>query len=439
MSTQAVSSWGRLSALPHQLQALRDRHRLALEDGAATAGPGLAYGNGRSYGDVCLNPGGRLWTTRGLDRFIDFDRSTGVIECEAGVLLDEIITLALPAGWFLPVTPGTRFATIGGAIANDVHGKNHHRAGTLGEHVLGLQLARTDGSRIDCSPTRQAPWLTATIGGLGLTGVIVRARLQLQRVPGPWMLTEAVAYQTLDDFFQLSQASEPDWNYTVSWIDCLHDGGAGSDFRGIFFRANHTTCAAPVPAARVRSVPITPPMSLVNGATLRAFNALYFAANRRKAGPRCQHFLPFFYPLDGLLSWNRIYGPAGFYQYQCVVPRAVQADATAELLTTIRRSGQGSFLAVLKTFSERPAAGLLSFAMTGTTLALDFPNHGDRTEQLFAALDAIVAAAGGRLYPAKDARMSAALFRQGYPGLQAFLPFRDAGISSAMSRRLLQA
>ena len=430
-----MSSWGRLSREPHRVQPLRDRLRLDL----GTANPAdraLPYGNGRSYGDACLNPGGRLWTTRGLDRFIAFDASTGVLECEAGVLLDEIIALALPRGWFLPVTPGTRYATLGGAIANDVHGKNHHRAGTLGEHVRSLLLARTDGSRIECSPERQPDWLRATIGGLGLTGVIVSVRLQLKRVPGAWMEGETLAFRSLADFFRLSRESERDWDYVVSWVDCVH--GAGHDTRGIFFRANHARHEAPAPAARKLSVPVTPPVSLINRLSLRAFNTAYFHLHRLRGGRRLrQHLLPFFYPLDGVREWNRIYGPRGFYQYQCVVPRSHEADATAELMRVIRASGLGSFLAVLKTFGEREPAGLLSFPMAGTTLALDFPNQGTRTLDLFARLDAIVRAAGGRLYPAKDARMSRELFLQGYPRVAEFLRFRDPGISSALSRRLL--
>ncbi len=430
---QPVSSWGRLSNALHRVHPLRDRACLDLEasDGIAS----LPFGNGRSYGDACLNPGGRLWTLRGLDRFIDFDPATGEIECEAGVLLDELMKVTLPQGWFLPVTPGTRFATLGGAIANDVHGKNHHRAGTLGEHVRSLLLARSDGSRIECSPTRNRDWLTATIGGLGLTGVIVSARLRLMRVPGVWMRTQGLPFGTLDEFFRLSRESERDWEYGVSWVDCLH--GRDLDVRGIFFRGNHVPHEADAPPTRMRAVPLTPPVSLVNGVSLRAFNAAYFVAHRRRTEPRVQHLLSFFYPLDGLHDWNRIYGPRGFFQYQCVVPRADERAATAALLNAIRGSGQGSFLAVLKTFGDRAPAGLLSFPMAGTTLALDFPNLGERTERLFERLDAIVGEAGGRLYAAKDARAGRALFRQGYPRLDEFAAYRDPRISSALSRRLL--
>ena len=430
-----AGSWGRLSHQLHRIEPLRNRHgiRLAADPGC----PGVAYGNGRSYGDACLNPGGRLWTMRGLDRFIAFDAASGRLEAEAGVLLREIIEVALPHGWFLPVTPGTQYATLGGAIANDVHGKNHHRDGTLGEHVLGLMLARTDGTRIDCTSAANGEWLRATIGGLGLTGVIVSARIQLQRVPGPWLDTETLPFVTLDEFFALSRQSEAGWQYTVSWIDCT--GSAQAAVRGVFYRGNHATNAAAEPPLRERSLSLTPPFSLVNAASLRVFNAMYFRTQSLKRGRRCQHYRAFFYPLDHVLGWNRAYGPRGFYQYQCVLPRVVEAAAADELLRQIRTAGTGSFLAVLKTFGDRPGAGMLSFPMAGTTLALDFPNQGVATLQLFDRLDRVVAEAGGRIYAAKDARMSAAMFEQGYPALDGFLRFRDAGISSAMSRRLLGA
>lgn len=434
-----VTSWGRLSHHPHRVTELRDRSLLELPVACADPPggrlPGLPFGNGRSYGDVCLNPQGGLWMTGGLDRFIAFDRESGLLECEAGVLLDDIIRVALPHGWFLPVTPGTRYVSVGGAIANDVHGKNHHRQGTFGEHVRQLQLVRTDGSRRDCHAAGDADWLHATIGGMGLTGLIVTARLQLLRVPGPWLDTETLPFHSLDEFYALAQASEGAWAYSVAWIDCVH--GNSHALRGLFFRANHAAHDAPPPGASRGRVPFTPPVSLINSLSLRGFNAAYFRVQRWKPARRFQHLLPFFYPLDGLRDWNRIYGPHGFYQYQAVVPRGVERDATAAMLAAIRRSGQGSFLAVLKTFGERAPAGLLSFPMAGTTLALDFPNLGPRTDALFRQLDAVVAQAGGRIYAAKDARMGRDLFRAGYPELQRFKAFRDPGIASGLSRRLI--
>ncbi len=429
---QRVHSWGRLSDDLHTVTALRDRQHPGLA-AAPDAEPVALYGNGRSYGDVCLNDGGRLLSTRELDRFIAFDAASGVLECEAGVLLSEIIDIALPRGWFLPVSPGTRYATLGGAIANDVHGKNHHVAGTLGEHVLSLVLARSDGSQITCGPKASAPWFEATVGGLGLTGAIISGRLQLKRVPGEWMDCETLPFHGLGEFFELSRASEAAFEYTVAWIDCVH----GQDTRGIFFRANHADSRRPAPRQKARGLAIMPPFSLINQKSLRAFNAVYFQLGRWRQGRALQHLIPFFYPLDGVRHWNRVYGPRGFYQYQCVLPRAVEAEATAELMAAIRRSGRGSFLAVLKTFGDRAPVGILSFPMAGTTLALDFPNEGAPTLALFDTLDAIVDAAGGRLYAAKDARMSGPMFKRGYPRWAELQAFRDPAISSAMSRRLL--
>jgi FAD/FMN-containing dehydrogenase len=437
MAMVKVASWGRLGSHEHELVALHDRDQVAHR--IRDDGVGLAQGNARSYGDVCLNPGGRLWRTTGLDRFIDFDAASGRLRCEAGVLLRDIQRMSLAHGWLLPVTPGTQLVTVGGAIANDVHGKNHHRLGSFGNHVLSLRLARTDGSVIDCrpgdcGPGDEAGWFAATVGGMGLTGVIVEAELQLRRVRGPWLVTDTVPYATLDEFFPLADTSEAGWEHTVSWIDCLSGSG-----RGLFLRAN----PAPVPGHDAqqdrpsRRMPVAPPVSLVNGLSLRPFNAAYFHLKRLKAGRAVAHFEAYGYPLDGLHDWNRMYGPRGFYQYQSVVPRAGGQDATRAMLAAIKASGQGSFLAVLKTFGARDSVGMMSFPRPGVTLALDFPNRGASTLRLFERLDAIVREAGGRLYAAKDARMPRALFEAGYPRLAEFLPYRDPGISSSMSRRLL--
>jgi len=451
-----VASWGRLGSHAHELVALHDRARvpgqIAADAGGQGAGQvqgtGLAQGNARSYGDVCLNPGGRLWRTTGLDRFIDFDAASGRLRCEAGVLLRDIQRMSLPHGWLLPVTPGTQLVTVGGAIANDVHGKNHHVLGSFGDHVLSLRLARTDGSVIycspgdcspgDCGPVREAGWFAATVGGMGLTGVIVEAELQLRRARGPWLVTDTVPYATLDEFFPLADASKAGWEHTVSWIDCLSGSG-----RGLFLRAN----PAAIPYCTVserhtvrrkpRRMPFVPPVSLVNSLSLQPFNAAYFRLHQRRAGHAIAHFERFGYPLDGLHDWNRMYGPHGFYQYQSVVPRADGQAVTQAMLAAIKASGQGSFLAVLKTFGARTGAGMMSFPRPGVTLALDFPNRGASTVRLFERLDAIVGEAGGRLYAAKDARMPRALFEAGYPRLAEFLPYRDPGISSSMSRRLM--
>ena len=429
----AVNSWGRLQAAQHDAQSLSDRAQAPAQIAAATAArPGLAYGLGRSYGDVCLNPGGLLWKTAALDHYLAFDETTGILRCEAGVSLRDIQRLCVPRGWSLPVVPGTQLVTVGGAIANDVHGKNHHGAGSFGDHLRRFTLARTDGSVRECLPGE--PLFAATVGGLGLTGVILDAEVQLRRVPGPWLTVETLPYRDLNEFFALADASEAGWEHTVSWIDCLHGEG-----RGIFMRANPADVDQPAPPPRAeRRVPLVPPVSLVNRLSLKPFNALYYATKHRRA-TSVQHYESFHHPLDALMDWNRIYGPRGFYQYQCVLTFASGRDGIRSMLDRISAAGMGSFLAVLKTFGQRASLGMLSFAMPGVTLALDFPNEGERTLQLFTSLDAIVREGGGRLYPAKDARMPRELFEAGYPRLAEFLPHRDPGISSAMSRRLMGA
>jgi len=425
-----VSSWGRLSALPHEVIELADRDRLA--SSLAAHRPGIAFGLGRSYGDECLNPQGVLWSTASLDRLISFDEASGRLVCEAGVRLLDIQRLMIPRGWSLPVVPGTQLVTVGGAIANDVHGKNHHRAGTFGDHVTALRLHRTDGETIDCGPAERQDWFAATVGGLGLTGVIGQAELQLRRTPGPWLEAQTLPFRGLDAFFELSSTSETEWEHTVSWIDCT----SGADVRGLFMRANSVAHARPTKIARQKNFPFTPPVSLVNRLTLRALNETYYAVHSRQAGRRVVHYEPFLYPLDGIGQWNRLYGPKGFYQYQCVVPPASGRQAVQEMLVAIARAGEGSILAVLKTFGDRTPPGLLSFVAPGVTLALDFQNRPG-VLQLFERLDAIVRTAGGRLYPAKDARMSREMFEATYPRLGEFVAYRDPGIGSAMSRRLM--
>jgi FAD/FMN-containing dehydrogenase len=425
-----ASSWGRLGSWKHEILALSDRHQVANQ--LKSSRPGIAYGMGRSYGDVCLNPDGVLWNTTGLDRFISLDENSGRLVCEAGVLLRDIQGLTIPRGWILPVTPGTQLVTVGGAVANDVHGKNHHVLGSFGDHIQRIKLTRTDGTIIECGPDLSPEWFSATVGGLGLTGVITEAEIQLRRVAGPWLDTETVPYANLDEFFRLADDSETDWEHTVSWIDCI------SGQRGLFMRGNPTDVGQrPEPKSRKLTMPFVPPISLVNRLSLRPFNIAYFNFKKWQSDRSIAHYESFFYPLDNLLEWNRMYGPKGFFQYQSVVPREVGRDAVQAILREIARSGDGSFLAVLKTFGNRQPVGMMSFPQPGVTLALDFPNKGNRTLTLFERLDAIVREAGGRIYLAKDARMPRDLFESGYPRLAEFLQYRDPGISSALSRRLI--
>lgn len=429
----AINSWGRLTHEEHDVLYLSERKDLHQQISNCSS-KGLAYGMGRSYGDSCLNPGGVLWNTTQLDRFIHFDKASGRFSCEAGVLLRDIQQLATQYGWMLPVTPGTQMITIGGAIVNDVHGKNHHRMGTFGEHIISIDLLRTDGQILHCTSRENADFFWATVGGLGLTGLITKIEIQLRKVNSVFLNTESIAYGNLEEFMQLSTDSENDWEYTVSWIDCLSKKNA----RGIFMRANHSEhFETPPSQPKVRSIPFHPPISAINRFSLPILNNTYFHVNRLKCGIRITHYQPFFYPLDGLQHWNRMYGPKGFYQYQSIIPKDIGKEATQAMLGKIRKSGEGSFLAVLKTFGDRESKGILSFPKPGITLAVDFPNNGAATQKLFNQLDAIVSEAGGRIYPAKDARMPKKLFEAGYPRLTEFNAFRDPGISSALSRRLM--
>ncbi len=435
MSKQILSSWGRVNQYEVETLALTSRFDdLSAADAGKTM---LAYGNGRSYGDSCLNAGGTALQCRSLSHFIDFDPASGILICEAGVLLAEILEMVVPQGWFLAVTPGTRFVTVGGAIANDVHGKNHHVTGTFGCHVRRFELLRSSGEHLLCAPDSNADYFAASIGGLGLTGVITWAELQLRRIRSPWIDAETIRYTSLDEFFALSAQSDRDYEYTVSWVDCA--GKGKSLGRGLFVRGNH---AAVNPdqlyRPKTRTFPAVAPVSLVNALTLKAFNTLYYHKQIGKVSRQIQHYQPFFYPLDGLLEWNRLYGPRGFYQYQCVLPSQYGRAAVAELLQEIAASGMGSFLAVLKLCGDMQSPGMLSFPLPGVSLALDFPNRGADLHRLFTRLDSIVSTANGRLYPAKDGRMPGQLFRSGYPGWQGFSAYLDPRFSSSFWRRVVE-
>jgi FAD/FMN-containing dehydrogenase len=425
-------SWGRWPRYEQRIIPVSNRF-----EPLPRAAPMLVFGNGRSYGDVCLNAGGTLLATRGLDRFISFDAASGVLECEAGVLLSEIIALTLPHGWFPPVTPGTALVTVGGAIANDVHGKNHHRAGTFGHHLLGFELRRSNGETLRCAPDQHADWFGATIGGLGLTGMISTARLQLRRVPGEWITGDSQRFENLQEFFELAAQSDAAYEYTVAWLDCAATGARLG--RGVFMRGNHLRHDAPAPRERSLRFPVTPPISPVTGLSVRLFNELYFHRPASQQTHAIWHYRPFLFPLDRLLEWNRLYGPRGFFQYQCVLPSAEAATALPEMLRLIARSRQGSFLVVLKQFGNLPSRGLLSFPRPGVTLALDFPNRGQPTLHLLELLDGITRAAGGAVYPAKDARMSAPSFQQYFPAWTQLQDYIDPKFSSSFWRRVTRS
>ena len=402
---------------------------------AETHGTTLAYGAGLSYGDSPLAVSDHVVHTRPLARWLDADWSTGRIRVEAGMTLEEILALAIPRGWFLPVTPGTKYITIGGAIANDVHGKNHHRRGTIGCHVPRLALVRSDRGMFCCSPTEDADWFAATVGGLGLTGIIAWVELQLVPIGSSRIIGVTQRFGDLDEFFALSDELDPQHECSVSWIDCVASGrsaGRGVYMAGDFAREGPLA----VEGTRKVTVPFTPPLSLVNPLSLRAFNVAYWhkAPARRRTAPI--GYEPFFYPLDAIRHWNRIYGPRGFQQYQAVIPEGTARDGIGAMLGAIAASGNGSFLAVLKRCGDITSPGWLSFPRPGTTLALDFPQDPHRLPPLFATLDRIVREAGGRLYPAKDAHLSGSDFRDSYPAWEALERMRDPVLLSRFWQRV---
>lgn len=445
--TNTVFSWGRYPLIPQQVypvywpnelpqvlsKVLDQQSLFDKECGRST----LAFGMGRSYGDSCLAASNHVITMSGMDRVLSADWETGIITAQAGLTLDALIQFALPRGWFLPVTPGSRFVTLGGAVANDVHGKNHHVNGTFGLHVRQLILYRSDEGVVVCSSDTRSELFAATIGGLGLTGIIIAIEMQLRRVSSNQIVQKSIKFSGLDEFFQLSSQHNSDYEYSVAWIDCLATGKHTG--RGRYIVGNHANEGdlSPMKASRI-TVPFNPPVSLINTMTLKAFNGIYYHRQRPKEVHSHVRLEQFFYPLDSVLHWNRMYGKGGFQQYQCVVPRQHSREVIKAVLIEIAKSGTGSFLAVLKQFGNIDSPGLLSFPMPGATLALDFPQNEPKISSLFDKLDALVHEAGGRLYPAKDAHMSASNFRQAYPAWERVESLRDPYLLSRFWRRVTQ-
>ncbi|MEG3191455.1 FAD-binding oxidoreductase [Lysobacter sp. D1-1-M9] len=398
-------------------------------------GTTLPYGAGLSYGDSCLAASDHVLHMRPLDRFISADWSAGVLVAEAGVTLEDILSVAIPRGWFLPVTPGTKYITLGGAIANDVHGKNHHRRGTFGRHVRQLGLLRSDSGHQVCSPGSEAGLFNATVGGLGLTGLIEWAEIQLVPIRSSQIDRVTQRFGDLDEFFALSAELDHKHEFCVAWIDCAATGnaiGRGIHMAGDFAEDGPLAVENP----RKLTVPLTPPVSLVNGLMLRTFNELHWRKAPRTRSRARVGYAPFFYPLDAILKWNRIYGPKGFQQYQAVIPEGEERTGIHALLAAIADSRAGSFLAVLKRCGPARSPGLISFPCSGTTLALDFPQTDRLDTALFPRLDAIVRAAGGRIYPAKDAHMSGEDFRSSYPGWSEVEALRDPALLSRFWERV---
>ena len=395
----------------------------------------LPRGLGRSYGDVCVNNGGGLLHTFRRDRLLAFDDIHGVLACEAGASLADIAQALLPRGWFLPVVPGTRYVTVGGAMANDVHGKNHHLCGNFGRFVTSCQLHRSDRQVTQTVSATDAmfPWV---IGGLGLSGVIREASVQMKSVPGPGIVQETKLFGGdggIDEYLALDQDSAP-WEYTVGWIDTLDP-----HLRGVFFRGKH--CDGPddwlAPKPARLTLPMDAPQWVLGRWSAKAFNALYYRAQSMRTAQR--ETIPlwqFFFPLDTVNAWNRAYGKRGFIQYQFVVPGDAARETVPRILAHLREANVASYLAVIKTFGALTSPGRMSFPMPGTTVALDIPAPNSNDLRALDRADAMVADVGGRVYPAKDARMSSAMYQRFFPHWRELEAMRDPAISSSFWRRV---
>lgn len=438
MSRQKLMGWGRTAPALSDLQMPRTEDELLT---ALSQGPVIARGLGRSYGDPAQVSGGVVLDNRGFSAISEVG-SDGVVTVEAGVSLHELLKVTIPRGWFIPVTPGTRQVSIGGAIAADVHGKNHHVDGSIGDHVLSMRIATPVGA-LDISPTHHADLFWATIGGMGLTGVVTSVTLRLTPIETDRVLVDTTKHRNLDSVMDAMRTGDDAYRYSVAWVDCMTKGAAMG--RAILTRGHHAsaddveTLTLEGPSnARLR-VPIDAPSGLLNPLTIRAFNELWYRVAPTKKDREIQRLSTFFHPLDGLNDWNRLYGRRGFVQYQFAVDD-YHGDVVVKAIERLSSSGVPSFLAVLKRFGPGNH-GHLSFPMEGWTLALDLPVGPSALPVVLDDLDDLVLEAGGRVYLAKDARLRPDTVRAMYPRLEEFLAVKetydpDQRLTSDLARRL---
>ena len=428
-------SWGRYPKYPADLRHLHwqgDFPRAL--DGAHNGA--LPVGMGRSYGDVCLLKDGMLLETSGMNRLLSFDPESGLLTAEAGITLAQILDFAVPRGFFLPVTPGTKYVTLGGAIANDIHGKNHHIAGTFGSHITQFELVRSDGTKLHCTPLENPDFFSATIGGMGLTGVITWAQLRMKPIVSRMVDYQGIQFHGIDEFLELTEKSQH-IEYTVSWVDVT---STGKNFcRGIFMQGDHSVVPAPLkPSTSPKLVfPMELPGWALNSTTVGLFNTLFFNKQIKSRVTALQDYEPFFYPLDAVLKWNKMYGKRGLLQFQYAIPWENARQGTVAILREVAKSGLASFLAVLKAFGDVPSPGMMSFPKPGITLALDFPIKPDVSFALFDRLAEMTYEFGGRLYPAKDARMTAQQYQAFYPQWERFARYKDPALTSGFWERVV--
>ncbi len=437
-----LSGWGRYPVLEARVHAPRSVE--ALRQLVVSEPNVIARGNGRAYGDSAINTSATI-KTRHLNRMIAFDSASGQLVAEVGVLIGDIIAAFLPRGWFPMVTPGTKFVTLGGAIAADVHGKNHHKDGSFRACVDWVDIMGPDGEIRRCSPQDDASLFDHTLGGMGLTGIVLRAAIRLRSVETGWIRQKTIPAPNLKAAMAAFEAAH-DATYSVAWIDCL---GTGANLGRSLVMLGEHAAVSDLPVKRARApfdvtakpkltVPFDFPAFTLNKFTVRAFNALYYWVGAHKTGEQLVDWDRYFYPLDAILRWNRIYGRKGFAQFQCVLPLDRSEAGLTALLAETAKAGSGSFLAVLKRFGKQDSA--FSFPMEGYTLALDFPVSA-KMLALLERLDQITLDHGGRFYLAKDSRMSAATLRASDRRVDAFHDHRDSRgctsrFRSAQSERL---
>jgi decaprenylphospho-beta-D-ribofuranose 2-oxidase len=379
----------------------------------------IAHGNGRCYGDASLSS--NVVNTLRYDKILGFDEKAGIITCQSGLLLSDLLQIIVPRGWFLPVTPGTKFITVGGAVASDVHGKNHHVDGSFSRHIVWMTVLTGTGEALICSRETNADLFWATCGGMGLTGIILEVKFRLKRIVTSYIRQKQIKAANLNSVMELF-AQHPESTYSVAWIDCLK---SGKNFgRSILMLGEHAGTdetkaenKLSIKEKALFTVPFNFPSFALNGFSVKIFNALFYAKNYKREMDSVVHYDGFFYPLDSILSWNKIYGKKGFVQYQFVLPLESSKEGLINILTRINKLGMGSFLAVLKLFGDQD--DLISFPMKGYTLALDFSIRPGLFEFLN-ELDQVVADYGGRIYLSKDARMKKEIFWKTYPHAMEF-------------------
>jgi len=431
-----LEGWGRLPAPGHE-ELSPNLERL-------TRGAAVSRGLGRSYGDSSLpaKPEDKVAGTKLADRILGFDPGTGVLRVEAGVSLAELNRLFLPRGWFVPVTPGTKFVTLGGMVASDVHGKNHHREGCFGEHVRSLRIRVSSDDIVECSATENADLFYASIGGMGLVGHILEVEFPMRPIPTGWLRMESERVEDIDAFLAALASAASEWPMTMGWIDCLSRGralGRGVLMAGRWATEDEAPRVPPRPPAE-HTLPFELPNWALNPLSARLFNAAYYRSHLRRRTTRLVAPDPFFYPLDAILCWNRAYGSRGFTQYQCVMPRAAGPRAVRDFLLCLTKLSCASPLCVIKDCGPQ-GKGLLSFPMEGTSIAVDMPVSPD-IQQIIDRLNEVVIAAGGRIYLTKDRFTRPEHFRAMEPRLDAFLSTRERWdplhkLRSAQSARLL--